>query len=117
VPGVSIHVVDVVRGQPATGLRVTLRGLTDAGPRDVASATIGANGQIDHPIVGGMGIDAAEYEVLLHTGEFYRAAGLVGDAPAFQETIAFRFTIGDAREHFHLPFKISPWGLSIWRGR
>ena len=22
----------------------------------------------------------------------------------------------DAREHYHLPVKISPWGISVWRG-
>ncbi|MET0205108.1 MAG: hydroxyisourate hydrolase [Casimicrobiaceae bacterium] len=27
-----------------------------------------------------------------------------------------RFTVLDQREHYHLPVKITPWGLSVWRG-
>jgi len=117
VPGVSIHVVDVARGQPAVGLEVSLQLLTASGPRDIGSGSIGCDGQLTHPMTGGAGIEAGEYEVLLRAGAFYRHGGLIVDGPAFQETIAFRFTIADANEHFHLPFKISPWGMSVWRGR
>ncbi len=116
-PGVSIHVVDVVRGVPATGLRVVVSALTDAGSREVGAGAIGEGGVLDHPMNQGTGIAPGVHEVLLHAGDYYRAAGLVEAAPAFQETIAFRFTVADVREHYHLPFKISPWGISVWRGR
>lgn len=116
-PGVSIHVVDVVRGLPAVGMRVALHALDPRGRREVGSGRVGANGQLDHPMTGGAGIARGVHEVELAAGEFYRAAGIVTDDPAFQETIAFRFTITDPDEHYHLPMKISPWGLSVWRGR
>jgi 5-hydroxyisourate hydrolase len=117
VPGISIHVVDVVRGLPAVGMRVALYALGPAGRREIGSGRIGANGQLDHPMASGAGIAAGTHEVELAAGEYYRAAGIVQDDPAFQETIAFRFAVGDPREHYHLPMKISPWGLSVWRGR
>jgi 5-hydroxyisourate hydrolase-like protein (transthyretin family) len=24
--------------------------------------------------------------------------------------------VQDAAQHYHLPVKISPWGISVWRG-
>jgi 5-hydroxyisourate hydrolase len=116
-PGVSIHVVDVVRGVPAVGLRVALHALAGTGRREIGAGTIGANGQLEHPMSDGAGIREGAHEVVLQAGDWYRAAGLLTDRPAFQEEIVFRFTVLDLVEHYHLPIKMSPWGLSIWRGR
>jgi 5-hydroxyisourate hydrolase len=30
--------------------------------------------------------------------------------------VPFRFTIADAAQHYHLPFKFTPWGFSLFRG-
>jgi 5-hydroxyisourate hydrolase len=27
-----------------------------------------------------------------------------------------RFTVLDPAQHYHHPIKITPWGLSVWRG-
>jgi len=118
-PGISIHVVDVVRGVPAVGLRVEVDALSSGGERRrVGAGAIGADGQVAHPMTGGLGVERGVHEVLLHAADFYRAAGLLApDAPAFLDVIAFRFTVGDLQQHYHLPFKVSPWGLSVWRGR
>lgn len=116
-PGVSVHVVDVVEGLPAVGMRVELRALDDGG-RVVADARIGNDGQIDHPVVRGEGVRTGTHEVLLYAGDFYRGRGTLGaDAQPFLDVIAFRFNVADLRDHYHLPFKISPFGLSVWRGR
>jgi 5-hydroxyisourate hydrolase-like protein (transthyretin family) len=39
------------------------------------------------------------------------------DAQPFLDVIAFRFNVADLGDQCHLPFKISPSGLSVWRGR
>lgn len=116
-PGVSIHVVDVVRGVPAVGLRVALQSVKGAERREIGAGTIGADGQLAHPMTTGTGIERGPHEVSLRAGDYYRAAGIVADSPAFQEEIVFRFTVIDLQEHYHLPIKMSPWGLSVWRGR
>ena len=36
--------------------------------------------------------------------------------PPFLDLVPFRFTIADAAQHFHLPFKFTPWGFSLFRG-
>ena len=92
-PGISIHVVDVALGKPAAGMFVEV-----------------------HALDAGEGVTAGTHEVLLHAGEYFRFVGQVTSKPAFQEIVPLRFTVLDVREHYHLPVKISPWGIAVWRG-
>lgn len=110
--GVSIHAVDVASGRPAQGLRVEIWRLDPVRAR-VAEGRLGANGVLDHPVVHGLGIEASEYEVLFHLGEFYADGG---DGREFLTVTPFRFRIQDAEEHFHLPLKFTRWGYSLFRG-
>lgn len=116
-PGVSIHVVDVTRGLPARDMRVTLWRLAADGRVKVGEGSIGSEGTLSHPMTTGAGIEAGEHEVEMAAGPYFRSIGASGEAPGFLETAAFRFHVTDPAEHYHLPIKLSPWGLSIWRGR
>jgi 5-hydroxyisourate hydrolase len=116
-PGISIHVVDVTRGVPAKGMRVEVHRVDAAGKHLVARAEVGEDGVVAHPLAKGAGVVPGTHEVELAVGAYYRTLMMdVGD-PAFQESAVFRFTVVDPMEHYHLPVKLSPWGLSIWRGR
>lgn len=116
-PGISIHVVDVTRGVPAAGMRVDVYAQARDGRRHVGRAQIADDGVMRHPMNLGAGVDAGTYDVELAIGPWYRAQGVEVSDPAFLETGAFRFTIVDPAEHVHLPIKLSPYGMSIWRGR
>jgi 5-hydroxyisourate hydrolase len=109
--GISIHAVDVASGRPAEGLHVEIwrRG---AIPSRIAEGRLGANGQLDHPVTEGAGIDAGEYEVRFDLGKFFAA----GDGAAFLTIVPFRFRIEQLDEHFHLPLKFTRWGYSLFRG-
>jgi 5-hydroxyisourate hydrolase len=116
-PGISIHVVDVTRGVPARGMRVDVHRIDEAGRHLVARGEVGEDGVLADAVTTGAGVVRGRYDVELAAGAYYRALGVDVGAPAFQETAVFRFTVVDTTEHYHLPVKISPWGLSIWRGR
>ena len=109
--GVSIHAVDVASGRPAQGLRVEIWRTEPVAMR-IAEGRLGSNGQLDHPVVGGSGIEAGEYEVRFHLGEFF--AG--GAGASFLTVAPFRFRIEQVDEHFHLPMKFTRWGYSLFRG-
>ena len=115
-PGISIHVVDVARGKPASGMFVEVHALEGDVRRVVGTGAIGDNGVLHHPMNDGSGIAGGVYEALLHAGDYFRLVGLVHDKPAFLEIVPLRFTVTDPREHYHLPVKITPWGISVWRG-
>jgi len=119
-PGISVHVVDVTRGEPARGLMVDVHAVDAAGTvrRRVGGGPVGDSGAIeDDALARGEAIGAGIYEVILHAGAWYRACGVALARPAFQETVVFRFGHADPADHVHLPIKLSPWGLSVWRGR
>src|SRR5687767_14198972 len=116
-PGISIHVVDVTRGAPARGMSVAVHRIDAGGRQLVAQGQVGADGVVPGSITSGEGIVRGVHVVELAAGAYYRALGIDVGSPAFQETAVFRFTVVDLAEHYHLPVKLSPWGLSIWRGR
>lgn len=113
-PGISIHVVDVARGVVAAGMRVELTRLAPP-PRAIADARIGPNGLLDHAALAAR-FDAGEYEARFHVADFYRTAGVALPAVPFLNVAVFRFGIADPDQHYHLPMKITPWGLSCFRG-
>jgi 5-hydroxyisourate hydrolase len=115
-PGISIHVVDVALGKPAAGMFVEVHAINNEVRRVVGTGVVGETGALEHPMNNGEGVAAGTHEVLLHAGEYFRFVGQVTEKPAFQEIVPLRFTVLDAGEHYHLPVKISPWGISVWRG-
>lgn len=113
-PGVSIHVVDVSRGVVARGMRVELWSV--AGERRlVAAGALAASGTLQDASLAGP-VAAGEYEALFHVGDYYRREGVALAAVPFLDVVTFRFGIADPEQHYHLPMKLTPWGLSCFRG-
>lgn len=113
--GISLHGVDVAKGIPATGLFVELFA---CGPerRKIAEGRLGANGMLDHPVARGEGVTAGPYEALFHVGDWMRANGYGPEETSFMDVIPFRFVVSRVEQHYHLPLKFTPWGLSLFRG-
>ncbi len=115
VGGISIHAVDIARGVPAAGLNVRLVFLDEA-RREIARGQCNDDGLLQHPIIQGIGTTRGMYEVEFDVGPFYRMCGVEVSDPSFLEIAIFRFGINHLEEHFHLPFKFTPWGFSLFRG-
>lgn len=113
--GISLHVVDTVRGLPAEGMRVELWSIGRS-PKKLAAGRLGANGTLDHPIVKGVGVKRGVYEARFYAGEFFARIGLRLPDHPFLGVVPFRFGVGRPEQHYHLPLKISPWGFSLYRG-
>ncbi|HLX29998.1 MAG TPA: hydroxyisourate hydrolase [Casimicrobiaceae bacterium] len=113
-PGISIHVVDATRGVVATGMRVELFSIDDPRSR-IVSGEVSPSGVVDDPALSTRFAPGA-YEVQLHVGAFYARAGFALPAVPFLDVATFRFGIADPAQHYHLPFKLTPWGYSCFRG-
>jgi 5-hydroxyisourate hydrolase len=117
--GLSIHCVDVASGRVAAGLRVTVQRLGPDGEPSgplLAEGTVGSNGLLAHPALMSEAISAGGYEVRFFVGDFCRTKGLAPDAPGFLEVVPYRFHIAEVAQHYHLPFKFTAWGFSLFRG-
>jgi 5-hydroxyisourate hydrolase len=82
----------------------------------IANGKLAASGALDHPVVRGDGVKVGTYEVVFHVGDYLRATGAPTSTPPFLDLVPFRFAIADAAQHYHLPFKFTPWGFSLFRG-
>ena len=110
-PGISIHVVDVSRGVVAAGMRVELS-------RDgklIAGGMVSPKGLLEEKALGETFAPGA-YEARFHVGAWYRDQGVALPSVPFLDVVSYRFGISDPAQHYHLPFKCTPWGYSCFRG-
>ena len=110
-PGISIHVVDVSRGIVAAGMKIDL--LRDG--QVIASGNVGAKGLLEDAALAAR-FAPGYYEARFHVGDWYRQQGVALPAVPFLEAVSYRFGISDSEQHYHLPFKCTPWGYSCFRG-
>lgn len=114
--GISIHVVDVATGKVAEGLTVSVERLKDGNRELICAGQIAANGLFaelsDHSEM----FEPGQYEVCLDVADFYRAQGIQLPQVPFLDVLVYRFGLDDPQQHYHLPFKLTAWGLSCFRG-
>ena len=108
----SIHGVDVTRAVPAAGMRVVVTRDVPSG-ETIFDGALGRQGAIASVIDG---LEPGPYEVAFHVAAWYRGQGVALADPPFLDVAPFRFAIADADAHYHLPFKFTPWGFSLFRG-
>lgn len=113
---VSIHAVDVANGVVARGMTVEIWRLSGGAPQHVVTGTVGGNGVLDGLADRETLFAVGTYELRLHVGAYYRARGTPLPEPAFMDVQVFRFGLSDLSQHYHLPVKFTPWGLSCFRG-
>lgn len=113
-PGISIHVVDVSRGLVASGMAVELRSV--AGPAAmIAAGVISDKGLLEASELAAV-FAPGLYEARFFVADYYRQAGVALPAVPFLEVVDYRFGVSDPAQHYHLPFKVTPWGYSCFRG-
>lgn len=111
---VSVHVVDIANGRVARGMRVQVVRL-DNGAATALEGTVGNNGLVEDLQSPDL-FETGTYELRLHVAEYYRKLGTQLPEPPFMDVQVFRFGLSDTAQHYHLPVKLTPWGLSLFRG-
>lgn len=116
-PGMSIHVVDVACGRVAAGMRVRVERIRPANDGNVvlADGVIDAVGLLVSPALEGR-LSPGRYRAQFHVADYYKKSGAtLADVP-FLDIVTYDFGIDDDEQHYHLPFKCTPWGYSCFRG-
>src|SRR5262249_13312612 len=115
-PGLSIHVVDVSRGLVAAGMEVELHAVEAGGGLALlAQGPVRADGRRAAPDLSKPCAPGGLVAVFRVPG-FYRAQGIASPAVPFLDVVRFHFGISEPTQHYHLPFKCTPWGYSCFRG-
>ena len=81
----------------------------------VAKGSVGANGLLNAPELSKT-FAPGGYVAVFHVAGFYRAQGVPLPAVPFLDVVRFHFGISEPAQHYHLPFKCTPWGYSCFRG-
>jgi 5-hydroxyisourate hydrolase len=133
--GVTTHILDTVRGQPASGVVVrlervaqgTLGGEPEAG-REPEAARVTEIGQGTTDLDGritdfGAGLlEAGIYRLVFETGPYLSAEhpGRLGSGErgggAFFPEVVVTFTADGHRTRYHIPLLLSPYSYTTYRG-
>jgi len=112
----STHVLDLVSGRPATGVRVVLKELGLGSEGVLKEAVTNADGRTDAPLLAGRPLRIGSYEIAFHVGAYFARRGVATSRPPFLDVVPIRFAIAEPEAHYHVPLLASPWAYSTYRG-
>jgi 5-hydroxyisourate hydrolase len=107
--GISTHVLDTARGEPARGVRVLLeRAGADGAWSPAGEGVTDANGRIAQLLTAPL--EAGAYRLTFFTGEYFEGQ------QHFHPEVAVHFLVNDTSAHYHVPLLLSPYGYTTYRG-
>ncbi len=107
---ISTHVLDLVRGSPASGVGVALFRMADGdAPELVSDLLTDEDGRIGD-LLDGSDLSAGDYQLAFDIGAY------ADDPDAFFQSAALALHITDASRSYHVPLLLSPFGMSTYRG-
>ena len=115
-PGkLSTHVLDLVAGAPAAGMRIELRRL-DAPEGVVGTAVTNRDGRTDAPLLSGTAMASGTYQIEFHVGEYFAGKATASPMIPFLDVVPVRFGISDPSASYHVPLLVTPWAYNTYRG-
>lgn len=107
---ISTHVLDLVRGGPAVGVKIRLERHGDGGWTEIARGVTDADGRVKDLVPRGS--DAVGvYRITFETGPWLRERG-----GGFYPEVPVVFEIPVIGQHYHVPLLLGPYGYSTYRG-
>lgn len=112
----TTHVLDLVRGQPAAGLRIDLYRLVGESREHLVSCVTNDDGRVDSPLLQAEALIVGTYESVFQAGAYLRMNEPDYGDRAFLDEVVIRFRVADASQHYHVPLLLSNYGYSTYRG-
>ena len=110
---ITTHLLDISRGQPASGVAVRLELETaDGSWKQIGAASTDADGRANDLLPPRFALHGGVYRLVFDTEAYFAAQGVEG----FYREVAITFTIRDPTQHYHVPLLLSPFGYSTYRG-
>jgi 5-hydroxyisourate hydrolase len=116
--GISTHVLDNYTGRPGAGMRIDFSTRQKDGSwKLLKTLTTNADGRTDQPVLAAADATVGEYELAFHVADFYESRKTsIGDPVFLDKVVPLRFSIFDAKQHYHVPLLCTPWSCSTYRG-
>ena len=112
----TTHILDIMSGKPAAGVKVELFALDGDGRELLAMAVTNQDGRCEKPLLADSAFGAGTYELVFHVGDHFAAGGAAESGPPFLDVVPVRFGVADAERDYHVPLLVSAYGYSTYRG-
>ena len=112
----STHVLDTAHGCPGAGINIELYAIGACGRTLLKTDVTNGDGRCSEPLLNGAALQAGQYELVFHAGDYYAARGVELPSPRFLERIVIAFGIADPAQNYHVPLVMTPWSYSTYRG-
>jgi 5-hydroxyisourate hydrolase len=110
--GITTHVLDTARGEPARGVTVTLLRVNDGGMAvAVTTRQTDDDGRVRN-LLAAEDVSPGRYRLVFDTGAYHR----VHAATSFFPHVMIDFDVTDPRAPYHVPLLLSPGGYTTYRG-
>lgn len=107
---ISTHILDTALGQPAAGVAIRLEQKSADGWLPLAQGVTNADGRLGD--LTPQPLAAGHYRLTAAIGDYFAA----DRREALYISAQIDFAIAAHGGHYHLPFLISPWSWSTYRG-
>lgn len=107
---ISTHILDTALGKPAAGVAIRLEQKSADGWLPLAQGVTNVDGRLSD--LTPQALAAGHYRLTAAIGDYFAAAG----REALYLSAQIDFAIAAHGGHYHLPFLISPWSWSTYRG-
>ena len=105
----TVHILDLFSGTPASGVQVDLFAKSGSDMKLVKSVTTGVNGRPDSgPLLAGDAFAAGRYVVTFDLTSYFKAADKSLPANFFRK-VSMEFEVTDAKMPHHIPLQCTPW--------
>jgi 5-hydroxyisourate hydrolase len=115
-PGLTTHMLDVVSGKPAEGVRIDFSVLEAGTYKLIRTVHTNADGRNAEPLLTPETMKVGQYQLVFYIAEYFIKQGTVLPNPPFIDKAAIQFGISDASSHYHVPLLASPWSYTTYRG-
>lgn len=111
----TTHVLDIVSGVPAAGMRIELTSLDRNPPMSPRTYVTNRDGRTDGPLLQGDELTPGGYRLTFHLAEYFQKQG-IAHAGRFFRQVPIDFWIEEGGSKYHVPLLASPWSYSTYRG-
>jgi 2-oxo-4-hydroxy-4-carboxy-5-ureidoimidazoline decarboxylase len=112
----STHVLDILAGRPAEGVKLVLREIGASAEGVLRQAVTNADGRTNEPLLSGAPLRIGRYQIAFHIGDYFAQHGTALADPPFLDVVPISFAIAEPEGHYHVPLLASPWAYSTYRG-
>jgi hydroxyisourate hydrolase len=101
----TTHVLDISRGLPAAGMKVSLF----REGKLVRTVVTNRDGRIEGPMATGEEFGEGNWRLEFSVGEYFGPGG-------FLDVVPVAFKVDGSGRDYHVPLLVSPWSYSTYRG-